>query len=117
MGATLGNGGIDGDFRHIPKHSEVVVPFRVLGELAALLLHGIGGLYGPKPVFTDSTHGLGVAGKHGDGADILEHVLGRDRLGANPAAGEGDVGWNLGTQVVADHNHVEQFGLRVDPIG
>ncbi len=36
------------------------------------------------------------------------------RLGTHAALGEGHVGRNLGIEVVAHHDHVEELGLRVD---
>ncbi len=46
----------------------------------------------------------------------MEHILGGNRFGANPALGEGHVRWHFGVQVVADHDHVEQFRHRVDAV-
>ena len=49
-----------------------------------------------------------------DGAQVVEHVLGRDRLGADAALGEGHVVGHLRVQVVADHEHVELLAQGVD---
>lgn len=46
----------------------------------------------------------------------VEHVLGRHPLGPYPALGERHVLRDAGVEVVADHEHVEVLGQRVDGV-
>ena len=117
MAHTLGNGRVDGDFCDVAKHPEVIVVRAVFWQFAARGFHRVGGLHHPQPVLSDPAHGLGVAGKHRDHAHILQHVLGSDGFRAHPAFCERHVGWHVGVEVVAHHDHVEQLCLAVDAIG
>ena len=47
----------------------------------------------------------------------MEHILGGDGFGADPALSESHIRRHLGIQIVADHDHVEQFRHGVDPVG
>jgi len=70
-------------------------------------------LPGARDHLADPAHGLGVGGGHGQGAHVVEHVLGGDGRGADPRLGEGQVLRHAGVEVVADHEHVEVLGDRV----
>ncbi len=47
----------------------------------------------------------------------MQNVLGRDRLLADAAFGEGEVLGNALVEVMADHQHIEMFVERVLRIG
>ena len=47
----------------------------------------------------------------------MQNVLGRDRLLADAAFGKGDILGNARIEMVADHQHVEMLGHRIDGVG
>ena len=65
----------------------------------------------------DAAHRLAVARHHADRAEIVQDVLGRDRLAADAALGERDVLGDVLVEVMADHQHVEVLVERVDRVG
>ena len=65
----------------------------------------------------DAAHALAVRAHHGDGAEIVQHVLGRHGLRAHAALGEGDVLGNARRQIVRHHRHVQMLVERVDREG
>ena len=78
-------------------------------ERTALTLHLVGGLPRPDDHLTDPAHRLRVRGHHADRAEIVQHVLGGDRLGADARFGEREVLGDPRVEVVADHQHVEML--------
>ena len=62
----------------------------------------------------DAAHRLAVARDHADRAEVVQDVLGGDRLAADAALGERDVLGDVRVEVVADHQHVEVLVERVD---
>ena len=113
MADTVSDSGVDGHFGNIAQNAEVVVVFRIFRQLATSLFHGVSSLDGTLPVFTDTTHGLGVGREHGDSAQIVQHVFRSDGFRTNAAFSEGSVGRNSWVQVVAHADHVEQLSLCV----
>ena len=81
---------VDRVLRDVAPDPEVVVG-AVAGERAALLLHLVRGLPGPQHDLADPAHRLAVARDHADRAEVVQDVLGGDRLAADPALGERDV--------------------------
>ena len=109
---------VDRVLRDVALDALVVVPGAgVLGQRAALGLHVRGHLPGPGDRLADPAHALGVRADHRDRAEVVEHVLGGDRLAADPRLGERDVLGHAGVQVVADHDHVEVLVERVQRVG
>ena len=117
MGNALDDGRVDGHLGHVAEHAEIVVPVAVFRERASGGLHGTGRLHGAEPVLAHATHGLRIAGEAGNGAHVVQDVLGGDGLGPHAAFGKGNVRRHVVVQVVADHDHVEEFGLRIDAKG
>ena len=110
--------GLMRDLGHVPQHAEVVVARgRPRGVCRAPFFMVSAVWMARRPSLADAAHGLRVAADHRDRAQVVQHALGDDRLGAHPALGEGHVRGDLGVEVVADHDHVEQFGHRVDAVG
>ena len=112
VGDAVRDGRIDGVFRHVPLHAEIVVAVvvvRILGERAALLLHLVGRLPGAGDNLADPSHGLRVRTHHGDQPKVMKHILGPDGLGANTRIGEGDVFRHIAVKMMRDHHHVEMF--------
>ena len=83
------------------------------GQASALGPHLVRRLPRAAHHFADATHRLAVARHHADRAEIVEHVLGRDRFAANPALGERDILGDVLVEVMADHQHVEMLVERV----
>lgn len=107
---ALGDGGVDRVLAHVPFDPEVVGPRPlVLRQGTPLSLVLVGGVPGPHDHLAAPAHGLGVAGHHADGAQVVQDVLGRDGLGPDAGLGEGHVLGDVLGQVVADHQHVEVF--------
>jgi hypothetical protein len=73
----------------------------------------VGGLPSARDGFSYSTHRLAVAGHHGKSAEVLQEVLGGDRLATNAGFREGDILGNLGVEVMTNHEHVEVLVDRV----
>jgi hypothetical protein len=86
------------------------------GELAALHLHLVRGLPGADDHFADPAHRLRVRRKHREGAQVVENVLGGDRLAPDPRFGKRDVFGNRRVEVMAHHQHVEVLVDRVDGV-
>ena len=76
-----------------------------------------GGLPGSDGHLADAAHGLAVAADHGEGAHVVQDVLGGDGFAADAGFGEGDVLGDGGVEVVADHEHVEVFVEGVGGVG
>mmetsp|Transcript_45780 Transcript_45780/g.89458 ORF Transcript_45780/g.89458 Transcript_45780/m.89458 type:complete len:307 (+) Transcript_45780:72-992(+) len=118
VGEAVRNGGVDRVLGDVAPRAEVVDGgeraadgggargVRVLGEGPALHLHLVGGLPGAGDDLAHAAHRLGVGGDDGDGAHVLEDVLGGDGLAADAGFGEGDVLLGGFVEVVADHEHV-----------
>ena len=54
---------------------------------------------------------------HREHAQVVQHVLGGDRLAPDPALGERQVLGDARVEVMADHQHVEVLVDRVDGVG
>lgn len=109
---------VDGVLTHIPLNAEVVrARALVLGEGAAPDLILVRGMPRAQHDLATPPHGLRVGGHHANRAAIMQHVLRRDRLRANPRLGEGHVLGDVARQVVADHEHVEVLVERVARVG
>ena len=65
----------------------------------------------------DAAHALAVGAEHGDRADVVQHVLRGNGLGADAAFGERHVFGNSGVEVVAHHRHVEMLVESVHRVG
>lgn len=109
-GYAVGDGGIDGVLRDVALCAVIVITGGIFRERAALRFHFVRGLPGANDDFADAAHGLRIARKHADDAQIMEDVLGGDGFGANAAFGESDIFGDVGIQMVANHEHVEMFG-------
>jgi len=70
-------------YRDLP-HPGVVVRNRIVRQRSPLLLHLVGGLPRAADHFADPSHRLRVRRHHADGAEVVQHVLGGNRLGADP---------------------------------
>ncbi len=106
------DGRIDGVFRHVPLHAEVVVAVVVvliLRQRTALLLHLVGGLPCAGDDLADAAHRLGIGAHHGDQSHIVQHVLRADGLRADARIREGDVFGHMAVEVMRDHHHVEML--------
>jgi hypothetical protein len=79
--------------------------------IAAQLVRG---LPGPRDHLTDAAHRLAVARHHADGADVVQHVLGGNRLAADATFGEGHVFRHVLVEVMTDHEHVQMLVEGVD---
>jgi hypothetical protein len=89
------------------------VLLRVALQRAALRLHLVRGLPGADDHLADAPHRLRIRRHHRDRAEVVQDVLGGDRLLADPRLGERDVLGDRGIEVVAHHQHVEVLGDRV----
>src|SRR5205823_2535907 len=67
--------------------------------------------------FADPPHRLAVGRHHAEGAEIVQDVLGGNRLAADAAFGKRHVLRNARVEVVAHHQHVEVFVDGVDGVG
>ena len=112
-----GNGRIDGDFGDVTKHAEVIVVGGVFGQFATHILHVRGHLEGTHERFSHASHGLRVAGHHREHTHIVQHVFGGLCFGTDATFGKGYIAGYLWIEVVTNHNHIKQFGLRVDAKG
>mmetsp|Transcript_16672 Transcript_16672/g.67230 ORF Transcript_16672/g.67230 Transcript_16672/m.67230 type:complete len:869 (-) Transcript_16672:47-2653(-) len=113
------DGGVDGVLGDVPLDALVVVRVGgvVAGEEAALPLHLVGRLPGPRDDLADAAHGLRVRRDHRDGAHVVQDVLGGDGLAADARLGERDVLGDRLVKVVAHHEHVEVLVDRIDREG
>ncbi len=82
---------VDRVFGDIALGAEIVVVARFLGQAAALHLHLVRGLPGADRHFADAAHRLAVRRNDRERAEIMQDVLGGDRLLADAALGEGHV--------------------------
>ena len=118
MAHPLRDGRIDRVLAHIALHPEIICPrpliFFQRTPLHLVLMRRI-----PRPQddFAAAAHGLRVRGHHADGAEVVQHVFGRNGLGADARFGEGDVFRNVAREVVADHEHVEVLVEGVEGVG
>ena len=94
----------------------VVVGGAVAGQRAAPPLHHVRGLPGAHDDLADAAHRLRVAADDRDRADVVQHVLGGDGRRPDAALGERQVLGHRRVEVVADHQHVEVLGERVDGV-
>ena len=76
----------------------------------------MGGLDEPDEGFADPAHGLRIGRVHGQHAPVVEDILGGHGLGPNATLGERHVLGDRRVEVMADHEHVEVLGERVDRI-
>ena len=104
---------IDRVLGDVASNPEVVVAGGVSGQRAALPLHLVGRLPRPADHLADASHRLRVRRHDADGAEIVQHVLGGDRLGSDARIGERDVFRHARRQVMADHQHVEVLVERI----
>ncbi len=100
---------IDGVFGDIAAGAEVVGPIGILGQQAALLAHLVRRLPGPADHFAHPPHRLAVGGDNRQRAQVVQNILGGDRLLANPALSEGHILGDILVEMVADHQHVEML--------
>lgn len=115
---TLRERRVHGVLAHVPLDPPVVRAGPVvLGQGPPLLLVLVRGVPGPEDDFAAAAHGLRVGGHHGDGAEVVEDVLGGDGLGADARLGEGDVLGDVLAEVVADHEHVQVLVEGVARVG
>ena len=118
MGDAVGAGGVDGVFGEVAEGAEIVGgAARGAVDGAELGFHFVSSLPGASNDFADAAHGLAVAGHHGNGAEVVEKVLGGDRFRADAGFGKGDVFGNAGVEVVAHHEHVEVLVDGIDGEG
>lgn len=114
MAHALRDGWVHRVLAHVPLDAEVVgAGALVLGQEAALDLVLVRCVPRPQDDLAAAAHGLRVGAHHGDGAEIVQHVLGGDGLSADAALGEGHVLGDVLGQVVAHHEHVEVLVERV----
>ena len=123
---ALGDRRVDRVLGDVAADAEVVVarfvgasraPARSFGrEPAALRLHLVGRLPGAHDDLADAAHRLAVARHHREHAEVVQHVLGGDRLAPDPALGEREVLGDSRVEVMADHQHVEVLVDRVDGV-
>ena len=88
---------------------DVVVVAPLLGQHAALALHLVRGLPGADGHLADAAHRLAVGGDDAEDAEVVQDVLGGDRLTLDAALGERHVLGDVRVEVVADHEHVEML--------
>ena len=105
---------VDRVFRDVAPDAQVVVvsPYRPASG-TALPFHLVGGLPRPADHFADAPHRLRIGRHHADRAEVVQHVLGGNRLRTNPRIGKRHVLGHLRRQVMADHQHVEMLVQRV----
>src|SRR5206468_166814 len=103
--------------RDITFDAEVVAGAALPRQAAALLFHFVGRLPGAGDDFADAAHGLRIRAHHADRAEVVEDVLGRDGFATDAALCEGDVLWQTGIEVVADHQHVQVFVDGIHRVG
>jgi hypothetical protein len=99
----MGQRRVDRVFRDIALRPEIVRPVAILRQPAALPLHLVRGLPGLNDDFADPAHCLAVGGHHAERAEIVQDVLGGDRLAPDPALGESDILGEARVEVMADH--------------
>jgi hypothetical protein len=108
-------------FADVAFDAKVVVAFAGaalrVGEVAALLLHLVGGLPGAQDHFTDAAHGLAVAAHHADGAHVVQHVLGGNGFFADAAFGRPGLPAMLASRWWHTIQHVDMLVERVDGVG
>lgn len=115
---ALRDGRVDRVLADVPLGPEVISARpRVLGQGTALDLVLVRRVPRPEDDLAAAAHGLRVGAHHGDGAEVVQHVLGRDGLGPDPRLGEGHVLGDVAAQVVAHHEHVEVLVQRVARVG
>ena len=118
MGAdALADRRVDRVLGDVAADAEVVVVARLALQPAALRLHLVRGLPGADDDLAHPAHRLAVGRHHADRADVVQDVLGRDRLLADAAFGEGDVLGDPRVEMVADHQHVEMLVHGVHRVG
>lgn len=92
FGDAKSAGGVDGVFGDVALDALIVAePCRLLGKAATLTFHLVGELPCAADHFVDTPHALTVGTEHRNRADIVEHILGGDRLGADTAFGKGNI--------------------------
>src|SRR3569833_3525137 len=90
VGHALGHGRVDGVLAHVALDAEVVgAGAVVLGQGAPLGLVLVGRVPRAQDDLAAPAHGLGIGAHHGDGAQVVQHVLGGDGLGADARFGDG----------------------------
>ena len=114
---AVGDRRVDRVLGDVALGAEVVVLARLAGQAPALAAHLVGGLPGADHDLADPAHRLAVGGHHREGAEVVQDVLGRDRLLADAALGEGHVLGDARVEVVAHHQHVEVLVHGVDRVG
>jgi len=117
MRDTVSNGRIDGVLGDIAFDPQIVVVGGITCETAALDFHFVRRLPGAGNHLTYAAHGLGVRSDHGEGAEIVQDILGRYGFASDAGLGEGDIFGDIGIEMMTDHQHVEMFVHRVDRIG
>ena len=73
-------------------------------------------LPGAHDDLADAPHGLAVRRHHAERAEVVQDILGGDRLPADARLGEGHVLGDRRIQVMAHHEHVEVLVQRIDRV-
>ena len=100
---------VDRVLRDVAADAEVVAAGRLAGQGAALALHLVRRLPGAADHLADPSHRLGVRRHHAERAQIVQHVLGGDRLATRARIGERHVLRDARRQMMGHHHHVEHF--------
>ena len=89
---------------------------RITGELPALELHLVRRLPGPDDDLADAAHRLRIRRQHRERSQVVQDVLGGDRLAPDTRFGERDVLGDSRIEVMAHHQHVQVLIDGVDRI-
>ena len=117
MAHPLRDGRVDGVLADVALHPEIIrVRALVLLQRASLHLVLVRRVPRPQNDLATAAHGLRVRGHHADGAEVVQHVLGGDGLGADSRFRKSDVLGDVAREVVADHEHVEVLVQRVERV-
>ena len=117
VGEAVRDGRVDGQLGHVAQDALVVVALAVAGLGAELGLHLPGHGEGAADGLAGAAHALRVGGGDADDAEVVQHVLGAHRPGADPVAGHGGVAGQVGLQVVDGDDHAVVLGDRVPAEG
>ena len=109
--------GVDGVFRDVALHPRIVVALGIAEQRTTLRLHLVRSLPGANDHLADAAHRLTVRRHHRQRAEIVQYVLGRDRLSADAAFGECHVLRDRRIEVMAHHQHIEMLIERVRRVG
>ena len=82
---------IDRVLRDVAAHAQVVMARLVARQRTTLTLHLVRGLPRAADHFADAAHRLRVGRHHAERAEVVQHVLGGNRLRPDARVGERDV--------------------------